>query len=318
MTIKNGRVYEASMRNLSNKLDNYGDANIENLSLLKLIYKYACYATTHTQLNTLDGLVAWLQVNDPLICSEIMANRGSDYVWVPPAVDLTVLASDPPIIVPGGVILDGATTTKTFTSEEIYEGYSDPGGLAPSAFSILSLPATGELKYDGESVTLVAQLTDPTLLTYERAGTSAYGETFNLTAWNSSSFAATESALVAFPLTIEEFGNGNLAPTVGDRAQYAGNRSITVFTVADFTSLTIAPYFDPEGNELDAIRVDEISTANSGSYYYFGAPVVAGQIITKDEIEQGAFYHSGPDANAISTDSFNASLRDDVNMTWVS
>ena len=105
---------------------------------------------------------------------------------------------------------------------------------------------------------------------------------------------------------------------MGDRAQYSGNRSTTVFTVSDFTTLTIAPYFDPEGNELDAIRIDEISTANYGTYYYFGAEVVPGQIITKDELNAGAFYHVGPDANAISTDSFNASLREDVNMTWVS
>jgi len=317
MNIKNGRVYTASMMNLSNKLDMYGDANIENLSLLKLLYKYCDYCTTHKQLMKLDEMVNWLQINDPLICSEIMAQRGSDYVWIPPAVDLTVLASEPPVIIPEGSTITSGNILKTFSNADIFAGYSDPKQLPYSAFSIKSLPTTGTLAYDGETVSLNSQLSDPTLLVYTRDGDAAYSDSFGLSAWNSSSFASVESATVTYNLTVEVLQT-NQPPTVGDRAQYSGNRSTTVFTVSDFTTLTIAPYFDPEGNELDAIRIDEISTANYGTYYYFGAEVVPGQIITKDELNAGAFYHVGPDANAISTDSFNASLRDDVNMTWVS
>jgi hypothetical protein len=69
---------------------------------------------------------------------------------------------------------------------------------------------------------------------------------------------------------------------------------------------------------LDAIRIDEVSTANTGVYYYFGSVLAEGQVITKAELDAGAFYHVGQDANGISTDSFNASVRDNVNMTWVS
>ena len=105
---------------------------------------------------------------------------------------------------------------------------------------------------------------------------------------------------------------------MGDRAQYSGNRSTTVFSSADFTTEPIAPYFDPEGNDLDAIRIDEVSTANLGLYYLYDTAVSIGQVITKAELDAGAFYHVGPDANAISTDGFNASVRDNVNMTWVS
>ena len=126
MNIKNGRVYTASMMNLSNKLDRYGDANIENLSLLKLLYKYCDYCTTHKQLMRLDEMVNWLQINDSLICSEIMANRGSDYVWIPPAVDNTAMETNPPIIVPTGSTITTGNILKTFSNAEIFEGYSDP------------------------------------------------------------------------------------------------------------------------------------------------------------------------------------------------
>tara|TARA_B110000902_G_scaffold110138_1_gene130017 strand:+ start:6943 stop:7896 length:954 start_codon:yes stop_codon:yes gene_type:complete len=317
MNIKNGRVYTASMMNLSNKLDRYGDANIENLSLLKLLYKYCDYCTTHKQLMRLDEMVNWLQINDSLICSEITAQRGSDYVWIPPAVDNTALETNPPIIIPTGSTITTGNILKTFSSAEIFEGYSDPLQLTYSAFSIKSLPTTGTLTYNGAAVVLNSQLTDPTLLVYTRDGDAAYADSFGLTAWNSSSFAALESATVTYNMTIES-QTDNQPATVGDRAQYSGNRATTVFSSADFTTQPIAPYFDPEGNELDAIRINEVSTANAGTYFYFGSAVVEGQIITKEELNAGAFYHVGQDANGISTDSFNASVRDNVNMTWVS
>jgi hypothetical protein len=319
MNIKNGRVYTASMMNLSNKLDRYGDANIENLSLLKLLYKYCDYCTTHEQLMRLDEMVNWLQINDPMICSEITANRGSDYVWIPPAVDLTVLAADPPIIVPTGSTITTGNLLKTFSNDEIFEGYSDSGQLAYSAFSIKSLPTTGTLTYNGKAVVLNSQLTDPSLLVYTREGENAYSDSFGLSAWNSSSSSAVESATVTYNVTVESCTpTDNQPATVGDRAQYSENRATTIFSSADFTTQPIAPYFDPEGNDLDAIRIDEISTANTGVYYYFGSVLTEGQVITKAELDAGAFYHVGQDANGISTDSFNASVRDNVNMTWVS
>ena len=318
MNIKNGRVYTASMMNLSNKLDRYGDANIENLSLLKLLYKYCDYCTTHEQLMRLDEMVNWLQVNDSLICSEIMANRGSDYVWIPPAVDNTALETNPPIIVPEGATITTGNILKTFSNDDIFAGYSDPGGFAHSAFSIKSLPTTGTLTYDGAAVSLNSFLTDPSLLVYTRDGESSYADSFELTAWNNNNFASVESDTVTFNVTVEELLDGNQPATVGDRAQYSGNRATTVFSSADFTTQPIAPYFDPEGNDLDAIRIDEVSTANTGTYFYFGSAVVEGQIITKAELDAGAFFHVGQDANGISTDSFNASVRDNVNMTFVS
>jgi len=317
MNIKNGRVYTASMMNLSNKLDRYGDANIENLSLLKLLYKYCDYCVSHEQLMRFDEMVNWLQINDSLICSEIMANRGSDYVWIPPAVDNTALETNPPIIVPSGSTITTGNVLKTFGSGEIYEGYFDSTFTAVSAFSIKSLPTTGTLTYNGTAVSLNTLLTDPALLVYTRDGEGAYTDSFGLSAWNSNSFAAVQTATVTYNLTIEELLT-NQPATVGDRAQYSGNRATTVFSSADFTTQAIAPYFDPEGNDLDAIRIDEVSTANTGTYFYFGSAVVEGQIITKAELDAGAFYHAGQDANGISTDSFNASVRDNVNMTFVS
>jgi hypothetical protein len=317
MNIKNGRVYTASMMNLSNKLDKYGDANIENLSLLKLLYKYCDYCTTHKQLMRFDEMVSWLQINDPLICSEITASRGSDYVWIPPAVDLTVLASEPPIIIPEGSTITSGNILKIFSNDDIFAGYFDPKQLTYSAFSIKSYPTTGTLTYNGLAVVLNTQLTDPTLLVYTRSGDAAYSDSFGLTAWNSSSFAAVESATVTYNVTVEILAGTNQSTTVGDRAQYSGNRATTVFSSADFTTEPIAPYFDPEGNDLDAIRINEVSSANTGKYYFFDSEIIAGQIITNAQLSAGAFYHVSADQNALSSDTFRASVRDTGSMIWV-
>jgi len=40
-------------------------------------------------------------------------------------------------------------------------------------------------------------------------------------------------------------------------------------------------------------------------------------VITKAELDSGAFYHVAPDGNGVSTDSFNASVRDTGSLIWV-
>ena len=205
----------------------------------------------------------------------------------------------------------------TFSNSQIYNGFTDPEGDLPGGFVIKSLPSIGTLLYDGNAIVLGTLYSDPTLLTYERFETDAYVDLFSWTAFDNNDQLPLESNIATMTGTIQEGAVENQPPTIGDRAQYSGNRVTTVFTVADFTTQTIAPYFDPEGNNLDAIRIDEVSDANTGVYYYFNNSVIVGQVITAEELGNGAFYHVAPDSNGISTDSFNASVRDDVSMIWV-
>lgn len=77
------------------------------------------------------------------------------------------------------------------------------------------------------------------------------------------------------------------------------------------------PYLDPENDEIAYIRIDEISEANTGVYYYYDNPVTVGQQISKSELDNGVFYHVGPDSNSITTDSINVSIQTENNPNWV-
>jgi len=110
---------------------------------------------------------------------------------------------------------------------------------------------------------------------------------------------------------------GNQPPTIGDAAIKVGNQVTTTLTLAMFTTDLTPPYNDPEGDALDAIRIDEISTANTGEFRLNNVAIADGQVITVDEINAGDFTHVGASSNDIETDSFNFSVRDAVSQIWV-
>lgn len=317
MENKDARIFITSVSNISKRLEHYGDVDISQISLLKLIYKYACYSPTYSTLQRLDSMVSDLQRTSPYICLEKQAVSGSDYTSPIAIVEVGVGDNIAPTITSYTFNLSDTESVFTFSSTEIYNGYNDSDGHAPGDFVINSLPVSGTLLYDGVAAVIETLYSDPALLTYTRNGTGAYSEGFTWSVYDTDSQLPLASNIATMTANVAELTQSNQPATVGDRAQYQGNRATTIFTVADFTTETILPYFDPEGNDLDAIRVDEVSTANTGKYYYFNDEVTEGQIITKAELDAGAFYHIGPDANSISTDSFNASVRDTGSMIWV-
>tara|TARA_R110002049_G_scaffold198431_1_gene368424 strand:+ start:791 stop:1744 length:954 start_codon:yes stop_codon:yes gene_type:complete len=316
MENKNAKIFVSSVSNYSKRLEHYGDANLENISLLKLIYKYACYSTTYAQLQRLNSMVISLQMNDPLICIESQASRGYvDPNLVVPVFSIGDDTNSAPTILDGDVEVENATYT--FSESDMFSGYSDPNGDPRGNFTIKSLPLLGSLTYNGSAVTINTLYQDPSLLVFERNSNNASTDSFNYSVFDNNSQLPLESNTATISIDILEIQDTNQPATVGDRARYSGNRATTVFGSADFTTEAIAPYFDPEGNELDAIRIEEVSDANTGIYYYFGNPVSAGQVITKSELDLGALYHVAPDENAITTDSFRVSVRDTGSMIWV-
>lgn len=319
MEEKEARIFVSAVNSLSKKLEHYGDADISNLSLLKLIYKYVKFCTKYSTLQRLDTMVAELQRTSPHICLEQFAVNAyvDSSLSVPIVITMGSGSNQAPTLTAASITLTDGLSPYTFTYADIFSGYSNPEGGVASAFVIKTVPSNGTLLYNGNAIAINTLYIDPTLLTYVKDSDLAYGTSFTFSAYDNDVQIPLESNVVACTVTVEAAVTLNSPATVGDRAQYAENRSITIFTVADFTTKAIAPYFDPEANALDAIRIDEISTANTGVYYYLGTPVVAGQVITNAELASGAFYHTAPDANAISTDSFNASVRDTGSMIWV-
>jgi len=314
MTVENRNVFVSSLSKTTKRFSFYGYASITNISLLKLIYKYACYSKTYSNLQRLDSMVAYLQAVGPDIVTQITATKGYPSGVIQPIV---INPQSRPTVSGTSITLD--LEAYTFSISNFNVNYADADGDELSLFTIKSLPANGTLSYDGENISAPFTFTDASKLVYTRNSDVAYSSSFTFTVSDSNCTIPMESTPATVSITVEDIVEviGNQPAVIGDRAQYAGNRVTTVFSVGDFTTQTIAPYFDPETNDLDAIRIDEVSTANTGTFFYLGVEVTPGQIITNAELAFGAFYHEGPDANSISTDSFNASVRDTGSMIWV-
>lgn len=107
----------------------------------------------------------------------------------------------------------------------------------------------------------------------------------------------------------------NLPPTIDDNTITVDNNVTTTLSLAMFT--TDARYSDPEGDLLDAIRVDLIYSNNLGTFYVDGIELTKGQIITREQLEAGAFTHVGANVTTIQKDGFEFSVRDEGSQIWV-
>lgn len=134
---------------------------------------------------------------------------------------------------------------------------------------------------------------------------------------SNNNFWLTSAGTITMDKTFIQTGVFNEPPTVGDSAIDVGNRVTTVITTTMLTVGLTPPYNDPEGDALDAVRIDEVSTANTGVFYLDGVAISDGQIITKAQLDAGLFTHVGPDSNAIETDAFSFSVRDAKSLIWV-
>lgn len=110
----------------------------------------------------------------------------------------------------------------------------------------------------------------------------------------------------------------NQPPIVGDNTIEVPNRVTTKLNLDQFTSQTTPPYFDPEGDIVDALRVDSIAGTNQGVYQYDNTPISIGLVIPAQHIIDGRLVHVGADTNTVVNDYFGFSLRDIGSMTWVS
>ena len=314
MKNKDALIYISSVKNISKRLEFYGDANIENISLLKLIYKYSDYCSTYAMIQKLDKMVSILQRTDKDICLEKTKEKGFVKSIFNPSAGVDI--SSKPSVSDLTFSLDQDSDSVSLNT--LFSTFSDPNGYGYSGFSFKTLPASGSLTYNGQPVEINKVYTSPDVTLYARSGESSYSESFTYAVYNDSRNLRLESNVSSITVNVDAKTTPNQPATVGDRTQVVDNRTTTVLTVADFTTRAIAPYFDPEGNELDAIRIDSIGGNNKGVLYYLDTPVVEGQIVTKSELESGALYHVSVDSDAIATDSYTMSVRDTGSMIWVS
>jgi hypothetical protein len=312
-------VYLASLKNITNKLEVIGQANLTKINLLKMIYKYCTYCENYSQIQAMDQMVMNLQRSDKDICSQTTFNQlYPDGIQSPTVIIIgTSDENTGPSITGNSIVFE--TETFTFSNEDFYVGWTDPEGDEPAEIVIKTLPAQGTLAYDMGVVSIGDVISDASLLVYTRNVNTEYVSEFEFTVYDNNDQLPLESNQAIMGITAQEYivPDTNEPPTVGDRDKYSGNRVTTVFSSADFTTEAVLPYEDPEGNPLQAIRIVEIAESNDGVFYYLGSVLTENQIITKDELDSGALYHIGADKNSINTDSFRCAIRDSVDGEWV-
>ena len=319
MKEKDAKIFISSMSNVSKRLEHYGDANIMNVSMLKLIYKYAEYSTTQKGLKDLDSKVSFLQKTDPDICMEYASDKGYVKDSTFNVVSTEDFSNQAPTL--AGISISVVDEGYYITRDALLENYDDPENTIASLLIIESVPANGNLFLNNVIVT-AGQVIDISkeniVIAYVRNSNLTYTTSFNFSVFDSDSQVPLQSNISTVTLNSLEIIEPNLAPTVGDTNLYTNNRASRVFTVADFTTSAIPQYTDPEADGLDAVRIDKISNTNTGEYLFYGTPIVLGQVITAEDLNDGAFTYISPDSNSIKTDVIEVSVRDTGSMIWVS
>jgi len=186
------------------------------------------------------------------------------------------------------------------------------------AWDKLIIYPNSNLTYKGNVVTniLNIKVEDVVNLVYTRSSDAAFSTslTFRISDKNLHSLY---SAIITNTITGTLIEAANLPPTLGDGSVYTDNRITTVLTLAMFTTLLAPPYNDPEGDLIDALRIDSISGSNQGVFYLNSIPITAGLVITREQLSANLFTHMGPNIDSVATDFFTFSARDEGSLIWV-
>ena len=253
---------------------------ISNPQDAELVYQDEDGNTTTIDLGPI--IETYLQANPTIICDLITACAGN----LPPTVNA---GSDQGITLP----IDTSSATATA---------SDPDGI---------ITAISWVQISGPNT---ATILNGTTLTPTFNGLIEGTYIFEITVTDDGvpGLQATDTMqVVVSPAVV------NQPPSaVGDNTITASNRATTELTLAMFTTDTTPVYTDPEGDPVDALRVDSLPA--DGTLLYNSIAVVVNQIISAADITAGLFEFTSPNQDTINTTSFSFSLRDTGSLTFVS
>ena len=174
-----------------------------------------------------------------------------------------------------------------------------------------SIPVVGNQEFN------LSTYTDTVLpLYYKRNNTSTFTE--QIASFRISDFTATPlySNIAKLNITASQEVINLPISELGDNTVYV-EQFETILTLAMFTGGLAPPYNDPENDLLDAIRIDEISEANKGTFYINGVAIQEGDIITREEMAANLFVHKAAQIGDITSDVFEFSARDEGSKIWI-
>lgn len=219
--------------------------------------------------------------------------------------------------VSGTTIDIGESNTYSFVVSDFTTNFQDAENDTYRNVILYLNGVSGIFKYNNVVIdsTLEIPVANVVNLEYTRAAVDAFSEplTFRISDDNAYSL----NSIVTTNTLTGDLVVVNQPATIGDNTIVVDNRTLTTLTLAMFTTQLTPPYDDPEGDLIDAIRVDIISVSNVGIFYYNATPIVEGLIISKEDLIAGLFTHEGPEEDTIETDVFTFSARDEGSQIWV-
>ena len=313
MTDHQAHIYTCSVSRITDRLEVYGDSDLMDIALLKLLYKYSCYSFDEDTRKRLDQMVAELQMKRNDVCMDFsvgnfLPGEGNTLPIV------TDVDNNPPVNSGNSVNLLQDDEFYVFSLGDFTGGFSDVDGHGPGRITVKSIPS-GAITYDEAPLIIGQIIYNPSLLVYDRSQAAGYSDSFNFTIFDDYVDGPEESN--EGQMTIHVANATNLPAEIGDNTVYSANRIATILTLEMFTSQLAPPYNDPENDLIDAIRIDEVSQANQGVYKLNGTEVSAGDIITREDLAAELFVHDGANVDTVSSDTFSFSARDEGSLIWV-
>jgi hypothetical protein len=161
MTDHQANIFVTSVGNISNRFAAYGTGDIMDISLLKLCFKYACYASDYESLQKIDRIVSELQMKNPDICMDY-SNGGffasgeasGDTSGGTPGQSPSINTA--PTVSVNTVDIIGEADGYAFILADFTVDFADAEGHGPGKIVIKSLP-TNPLLYNGGAV-LIGQI----------------------------------------------------------------------------------------------------------------------------------------------------------------
>lgn len=322
MGIRNNQIIVSSVRRSINRSKLSGSLDLKAVHIFRLLDYYLNF----TQETIDNGSIMYITLNEYLknyireytyFHSEDICNykitTGRKYLNVTDPSEINTAPT-----VDGVSITLGLDSTYIFELIDFITNYQDAEGDSYNKLIIYLDSITGTFTYKNVSVsgTIEIPVENVTDLVLTRPDDSIYAETLTYRISDNNIYSL-YSIVTSITLNGSAAVIENEPPTIGDGNVFTDNRITTILTLAMFTSLLAPPYNDPEGDLIDAIRIDSISGANQGIFYLNAIPVVNGLIITREQLAANLFTHVGPDADSLSSDFFTFSARDEGSLVWV-
>lgn len=273
---------------IDKRLSYYGEADVFNISALKMIYNIIeCNSNiTHKCLLKLENIAQKLINESPDICNIRGESVTLDSSFNN-SIQILTQTNTPPSIDDVAITFDNGDSVYTFNDSQFKVNFTDAEGDLPELVRIVTLPATGTLKFNNEVISAgyLFNIEDSNKLTYTRTNTQ-YIDPFIFQTSDNNTTNKLFSNMATFTITVD--AQVNQPPSsVGDGSTTTSYGTTIVFTRAMFTTATTPPYADPEGDAAATLKI--LSLPAQGELRLNGIAVLVNDEIDFADIDSGLF-----------------------------